>query len=350
MKLCIVTVYNSTNCGSYLQAYGLKYTLEKLGHEVSFLKTGVKKNRRVFYRKAFRSLKKGKTAQIKFDYRKLRNFEKALSGFSVCPKTAAAMNKQDVFVLGSDEIWNISREDMRKAPVFWGSGLGGKIISYAPSVNVSTREDMEKAPFAAKALEKIYAVSVRDEYSEKLISQYTDKPVEVNCDPTFLLPMEEYERIKKECPYEDHILVYSAGSKFTDEDKKAIKEFAGKQNKKLVAFPHNLGWCDIQEPADPLAAIDYFIKASYVITDTFHGAALSLIFNKDFLALPRGNTKVTELLRFFEVPQLMAENAEGIDRYFAEVTYDKKALNERIMRERQKALAYLERAIGKSDV
>ena len=47
MKACIVTVYNSTNCGSFLQAYSLKYALEKLGAEVTFLKTGVKKNRRM---------------------------------------------------------------------------------------------------------------------------------------------------------------------------------------------------------------------------------------------------------------------------------------------------------------
>ena len=78
MKLCIVTVYNSTNCGSYLQAYGLKYTLEKMGHEVSFLKTGVKKNRRTFLRKAFRSVKKGKFGQVSFERKKLANFERAL--------------------------------------------------------------------------------------------------------------------------------------------------------------------------------------------------------------------------------------------------------------------------------
>ena len=346
MKLCIVTVYNSTNCGSYLQAYGLKYTLEKMGHEVSFLKTGVKKNRRTFLRKAFRSVKKGKFGQVSFERKKLANFERALKAFPICPMNMSEMEKQSVFVLGSDEIWNVSREDMRKAPVFWGSGLPGRIISYAPSVNTSTNEDMEKTPFAKKALENMSAVSVRDEYSRRLISEYTDKLVTICCDPTFLIPMDEYKRIKKNCPYEDFILVYSAGSKFTEDDKKAIKTFAEAKGKKLIAFPHNLGWCDIQEPADPLKAIDYFMKASYVVTDTFHGAALSLIFNKEFLALPRGNTKVSELLRFFEVPQLMAEDAVNIGEYFSQTHYDKDALNKRITEEREKAKAYLAGAVG----
>lgn len=346
MKVCIVTVYNSTNCGSFLQAYGLKYILEKMGHEVSFLETGVKKNRRTFLRKAFRSIKKGKFRQVSFDRKKLVNFEKALKAFPICPNNKSALKKQDVFVLGSDEIWNISRDDMRNAPIFWGSGLEGRIISYAPSVNTSTSKDMDKAAFAKKSLEKMAAVSVRDEYSKKLIAQYTDKPIKLCCDPTFLLPMDEYKRIKKDCPYDDFILVYSAGAKFTDEDKKAIQTFAKKQGKKLIAFPHNLVWCDIQESADPLRAIDYFMKADYVITDTFHGAALSLVFNKDFLAVPRGNTKVSELLRFFNVPQLMAESAANVEEYFSEIRYDKNALNKRIYEEREKAKAFLAEAVG----
>ena len=83
-----------------------------------------------------------------------------------------------------------------------------------------------------------------------------------------------------------------------------------------------------------------------VVTDTFHGAALSLIFNKEFLALPRGNTKVSELLRFFEVPQLMAEDAVNIGEYFSQTHYDKDALNKRITEEREKAKAYLAGAVG----
>ena len=38
MKICIVTVYNSINSGSFWQAQALKIVLEKLGNEVVYLK------------------------------------------------------------------------------------------------------------------------------------------------------------------------------------------------------------------------------------------------------------------------------------------------------------------------
>lgn len=347
MKVCIVTVYNSTNCGSYLQAYALRYTLRQMGHEVCFLKTGVKHNRRIFFRKAIRSLKKGKFGQVRFDHRKLRNFEKALRDFPLCAMQAHSLSQQDVFVLGSDEIWNLSREDMRQAPVFWGCGLApAAVISYAPSVNTTVQADVEKVDYVRQALADMRAISVRDSYSKALLSHYTDKEIQVLCDPTFLLPMEQYRAMAGTCPYDDFILIYSAGAKFTAEDQQAIRAFAGKKQKKLVAFPHNLAWCDEQAPADPLDAVAYFSKADYVITDTFHGAALSLIFGKDFLALPRGNTKVTELLEYFDVSQLMRENAEETAAYFDGIYYDKQALTVRIGQEREKAVAYLQKALG----
>ena len=39
MNIGIITVYNSSNCGSYLQAFGMKTFLEHHGHHVSFVET-----------------------------------------------------------------------------------------------------------------------------------------------------------------------------------------------------------------------------------------------------------------------------------------------------------------------
>ena len=39
MNIGVVTVYNSSNCGSYLQAFGMKTFLESQGHNVSFIMT-----------------------------------------------------------------------------------------------------------------------------------------------------------------------------------------------------------------------------------------------------------------------------------------------------------------------
>ena len=295
--------------------------------------------------KSLRYLKMRKPGRIKPEYRKYKNFKDCLKSFRLCRMNKSELSQQDIFVLGSDEIWNVSREIIRKADIFWGCGLEGNIVSYAPSVNTATEDDMAQAPYAELALECMKSISVRDSYSKELISKYTDKHIEILCDPTFLLPMEEYDKLEGSCPFDDFILIYSTAAKFTDEDKKAIKEYAKRTGKKLVAFPHDLKWCDAHGIAHPLNAIAYFKKAHCVITDTFHGTALSLIFGKDFLALPRGNTKVRELLEYFELPQLMREDALDIGNYFSEVTYSREKLSERIMQEREKSMAYLKKAL-----
>ena len=58
MKVGIVTVYDSNNFGSYLQAYALKKVIEKLGHNVYFIKFRTEKEaKKVFFTGKIKLLK-----------------------------------------------------------------------------------------------------------------------------------------------------------------------------------------------------------------------------------------------------------------------------------------------------
>lgn len=346
MNVSIVTVYNSTNCGSFLQAYGLKYVLEKNGCNVTFLKTGVKNNKKIFLKKALSNIKKRRFSKIGFDYKVYRNFESAIKRFSLLDFKPQMVSNQDLFVLGSDEIWNASRKVIKDSEVFFGKGLDGRIISFAPSVNVATVDDMLKIAAIKDYINKLDKISVRDSHSKEVIGKLTDKDIKIVCDPTFLLPMEEYDRLEGKRDIDNFIMVYSAGGRFDSERKKDIKDFAKACNKKLVAFPHKLDWCDYQFPADPFDAIAFFKKADFVITDTFHGAALSLIFNKNFVAIPQENRKVTELLEYFGLENLIVDETKGLCEFFSKEQYSKEKLNERIYAERKKAEDYLVSALN----
>lgn len=345
MKVCIVTVYNSTNCGSFLQAYALKRSFEKLGASVSFLDNKVKNNNKIFISKSLRNMKHGQLLNIGFDYKVLKNFNNALKMFELCTFDKEDIREQDLFVLGSDEIWNASREIMRNAKVFWGKGLKGRIVSYAPSVNTASVEDVEKIEHVRDMFHRMESITVRDEYSKKIISNFSDKTIQILCDPTFLLSRDEYDSIRGECPCEDFILIYSAGGRYSDKDIFNIRKFADKVHKKLISFPHRLKWCDAQYPADPMDAIAFFEKADYVITDTFHGTALSLIFNKKFVAIPKENTKVSELLRYYHLEDHIKEDTSHLYAYFSKSDYSQDALNSNIKNEREKAILFLQSLI-----
>jgi hypothetical protein len=60
----------------------------------------------------------------------------------------------------------------------------------------------------------------------------------------------------------------------------AIKEMAKKYNKSLLSMEFFYDWCDKIVIPNPFEVLSYFIHADYIITDTFHGALLSLKYNR----------------------------------------------------------------------
>lgn len=51
--------------------------------------------------------------------------------------------------------------------------------------------------------------------------------------------------------------------------------------------------------AGPREFVGYFSRASYVVTDSFHGTAFAIIFKKNFntyIALPRASQRIKSLL------------------------------------------------------
>ena len=57
--------------------------------------------------------------------------------------------------------------------------------------------------------------------------------------------------------------------------------------------------------------ISYFSAAAAIVTDTFHGTAFSLIYEKPFAVKDAGKNKVSELLeRYEESERLFSENTK----------------------------------------
>lgn len=185
-------------------------------------------------------------------------------------------------VCGSDQIWNPDIMCGIK-PLYFGDVLGIKNkIAYAPSMGrEGYNKDDEK--IAADLIKNIDYLSVREEKSASYIEAISGKKVTHVCDPVFLLEKEEYEKLLKpiKCK-KPYILVYSVIGNETMLD--AAIDFANKkgltvveicQNKKR-AYKHMQLTC--ASPSEFLGAIK---NADYVVTNSFHGTAFSLIFNKE---------------------------------------------------------------------
>lgn len=339
-KVYVVTVYNSLNSGSFLQATSLYKAIEGLGYDVAFLDTGA----RNLWKRAFLEflfmIKNRNFGSAFGKFKQARALTNELNNFKVVKINDLEDCDDKVFVLGSDEIWNVARRDMAEYPVFWGEGLPlGKCFSYAPSINTAREEHVKKYNFVRNALENLFAISVRDHHSYEVLKALTDRDILEVCDPTLLIEPKEYYELKAQNKFSDYILIYLYAKRFSDEDVEAIRKFAKEKNKKLVAFGSNFRWCDMNVNGTPWDFISYIEGADYVCTGTFHGTLFSALFGKNFAVIGQKSNKVTELLERFNLSDRVADS-KSINRIL-ETDYDRSELASTISQMREIGLQYL---------
>ncbi len=301
MRICIITVYNSLNCGSFLQAYALQRVLETQGHEVVFLRTGVKKPGQYMAGTIAAAALTGQLARAAFNLKKWRGYAKANGIFRQIPFQAGEMDSCGLFVFGSDEIWNAGRQSFARHPVLWGQGIdSAPKIAYAPSINRTTLEQLRALGYPAACLEKFSRIMVRDQYTKEILSRLTSREITTVLDPTLLLEPEDYPEAAPRLTDEDYLLLYAyEGTKKTKSQIDHIRRYAQRNNLKIVSANDWFGWCDYNIPVTPLEFPALVKKARVVVTETFHGTLFSILYSKPFAVYAGDNVKVNELLEQF---------------------------------------------------
>lgn len=254
------------NNGSLLQAYGLKKSIEKLGHNVEFVDYKVSDTQTekittreklqnfspVLYtlvvagRNVFKFGLKGINIAISnYIVRKnfLNNYMEVLNLTSK-PNYSA---KVDILVFGSDEVFNtIQYVEQGKGhawQLYGADNNAGKLVSYAASFGHTTYEGLEKYNMLDKSkelLSKFDSFSVRDKNSYDIIKTLTGREASINIDPVLLYDYEDIEIKKPEI--DNYILVYAYPGRINNKQEvKAIKDFAKKHNKKTCMCKHDAG-------------------------------------------------------------------------------------------------------------
>lgn len=316
-KIIIVTVYNSENCGSFLQAYAMKSIIEKFGFEVAFYKRntlGTSHSWAHHLPSIIKNLVCLNFQGIKFAWQPWFLFEKATKIFKVCERKSRFYKEAGTVLLGSDTIWNFDVSYFReKANIYLGKVFKEKhVISYAASAGNTSSEKFGEIIKENGGLDNIACFLVRDVHTKKLVQNETNQMVEIVTDPTLLLNKEDYLRL---VPNEKigfkYILLYYFGE--PDEQlRSTIQDYAKKRNLRTVSLLRHRQWCDYSIPADPAKAILYFNNAEAVITNTFHGCALSMIFEKAFAVHEEGKIKVSNLLTQYDQQKRLFINSSDI--------------------------------------
>ena len=194
-KIAILTLYDSFNFGTFLQAYALSQFLRQDGNDVSFIENR-KKNRFIKW------IKNKNIKKMVFNIGQAYKYYQAQKYF----KTISSEEMLDVIVIGSDEIWNVKNPSFTHHKKYFGYDLNAKkIITYAPSVNNTDAEYLKKYYNNNINLDHFCSLSVRDKSTAKLLTDLSYNNFKYVLDPTFLI--NNYDNVLVTPKIENYILV-----------------------------------------------------------------------------------------------------------------------------------------------
>lgn len=368
MRIGIVTHPFWTNYGGNLQAFALQTILERMGHEVFFVHRGrndrgVKKVLRAIIEKTLFSLPYfnrfpiiDKVLRIKKAYEK-RNFASFVRRNIHNHYYLDESNNQslDILIAGSDQIWRKWGEtwDIMFYFLDFARKWCVKKYSYAASLGVNTWNfSSEETVEIINLLKQFDGISVREKDAIGLLKEITSLNSEWVLDPTLLLSAEDYmkELDIREIGNEK-LVTYILDKDINKESVIANVSLLKKYNpfeigkpiysrEKIAELPSIESW------------LSHFMGAEFVITDSFHGTAFAINFNKNFVVLSnplRGQSRLLSILSMFGLEdRLVTSNEEAIR--VSCVPIDWETVKKKLCIEREKSMRFLKKINNNYDI
>lgn len=332
----IVTVYDTINCGSFLQAWALYKTIQAMGLTVSFVRSPLKRRLIKYYRAQAKLVKPFLKRKIK-TFRMRKRIQRS---FSVLQRSLPVSNllEKSTIIIGSDTLWNFDDKYFKSNSDYY---LGQefpvhKICTYAVSAGNTSYDVFSATPNIQVGLNEIQHITVRDTVTQLLVAKTIGKEPNIVCDPTILLPIDDYEEIALAPTFEKpYILLYFFGS--IDEELKGwIVEDSRRNNLGIVSLDVNepRAWT-MSVPADPSRFLGYFKNASKVITNTFHGTVFSVLYNKEFIVYTKHKAKITDFLCQLGIAERTCNSIEQAELLFLQaIDYTRVREQLNLLRER----------------
>ncbi len=309
MRIGIFTFHCADNYGAVLQAYGLQEYLKSLNHEVfiiDYCPEYLIRPTRLFrfdmiphtgfvswLSKIFREC-------LVIPIRCYRHFlfcrfRKKRFNLNILNLNNVD-NEFDVFVYGSDQIWNIEMTEGYN-DVYWANTAAAskkRNIAYAASAGyASCLDDYETIRML---LTNFSSISVRETSLSKFLNEkYSQFPVTVCLDPVLLAGRDVFDSIAEDIkirrPY--LLLFQLSHNEQLFQNAKSIAKRNNIDIIEITSYTESLKNKKMLNCVSPGALVAYVRSASYVITNSFHGAVLAILYRKDFNVICK-NSRVGE--------------------------------------------------------
>jgi hypothetical protein len=233
-------------------------------------------------------------------------------------------------------------------------------ISLASSFGVSQLLPSQKKK-TKRFLDRIEYISMRENEGAGIVKELTGRDVPVLLDPVFFYNKEEWDKIvptEKIIPF-PYVLCYFLGDNV--EYRKRVKEFAARNEIKIVAISFCNSYIEYDKTfgdiipfdVDPDKFLNLLRGASFVCTDSFHGAAFSIIMQKQFVIFNRytegtiisRNSRISSLCENLDIKECRGNEQSDLSELFSkEINYE--SVENKILYYKGKMIDYLNKAFA----
>ena len=365
MKVAVLTLHRVYNYGSVLQAYATQAIFERAGYEVDIVDyITPQRTKKQILKNAAAGSNRNLAAPL---YKLLKCFsiilkEATFGGFvkkhlhlTKRYVTAEDLERNppiaDLYVTGSDQTWNSTYNEGIDRGFFLAFAPEGKPrVAFVASFGKTKLADWEVAE-TKQYIGRYAKLSVREDSALTILRSLGREDGVQLIDPTLQLSKEEWTalssgRLVRE-PYLILMLLYNEDNHATE----YARKIADEKGLKLV----KISW-EVKKPPmvdklfthrSPADFLSLFANADFVVTNSFHGLAFSINFERNFVVVPRNefNSRIESLLTLTGLQKRLVSTSETA------ILESKKAINykdvgERLGIEREKAKEYIESLRG----
>ena len=271
----------------------------------------------------------------------------------------------DTFVTGSDQIWNYrpNKKNIKYDKYFRLDFADDdkRKISFATSFGKYNKEEEEVRREFARLYGRYNAISVREAEGVEIMKKSYGIDAARVLEPVLDVDRSCWENIAQLSEYkerEQYLLTYILDP--TPEKRKAIEFYSKKLGMKTVnildgflgAHERNSAKLNLPGTLPNIWCADFlyfFQNAYFVISDSFHGACFSMIFNKPFIAVSNFSRGISRFKTLLEKVQLMDRLVPDTNIPLNEdllYYFDYSKANEMIRSERERSVNWLKKALN----
>lgn len=303
----IITFHRALNYGAVLQAYALQQKLQQMGLDnelIDYRCEAIQKAHRIRF-----------TWKNPMGYFIKKKTEKAFHQFleEKCKMSApleagSTPSGYEACIAGSDQIWNqkLSGGDL----AYYLKDVSAKKYSYAASMGGYM---FEKGNTSYEYLRDFSGLSMREQSGAVYIGDLLNKEVSVHIDPVMLLTADQWKKIAKHRKLGNYILLYMIGYKReVVEEAKRLSKLRGLPVFWLSDSVRRIPGVRQQRCCSPEEFIGMFADSTCIVTNSFHGTAFSILFEKEFYSAAKVdgvlNTRVGYLLQWTGLKECTTQN------------------------------------------